>query len=106
MRAYPGSEGGGSSANLLNLELRNNLPYGFNLTGFSDLGHVTNYDGSQSYTLKGAGAALGWQNQSGLNLKSSWARRIGTNPNPTANGNDQDGSLIKNRFWLTINQQI
>ncbi len=106
VRAYPGSEGGGSSANLFNLELRDSLPYGFNLTGFFDMGHVINYDGSPSYTLKGSGAALAWQTSSGLNLKTTWARRIGSNPNPTANGNDQDGTLIKNRFWLTINQQI
>ncbi len=31
----------------------------------------------------------------------TFARRDGDNPNPTAAGNDQDGSLKKNRFWLT-----
>ena len=47
------------------------------------------------------GAALAWQGDNGLNLKAVWARRIGTNPNPTASGNDQDGSLDKNRLWLS-----
>ena len=28
-------------------------------------------------------------------------RRRGDNPNPTATGNDQDGSLRENRFWLS-----
>ena len=28
---------------------------------------------------------------------------MGGNPNPTAAGNDQDGSLTDNRFWLTAN---
>jgi hemolysin activation/secretion protein len=104
VRAYPTSEGGGSSGNLLNLELRGRLPQGFVLTGFYDHGHVSNYDGSQSYSLKGAGASLSWQAEFGLNLKATWAQRIGTNPNPTATGNDQDGSLHKNRFWLTASQ--
>ena len=53
------------------------------------------------YSLKGAGLALAWQGNSGLNLRATWARRIGDNPNPTATGNDQDGSLVSNRFWLT-----
>jgi hypothetical protein len=36
----------------------------------------------------------------GPGLKATWAHRLGDNPNPTATGNDQDGSLLKNRFWL------
>jgi hypothetical protein len=28
------------------------------------------------------------------------ANRLGQNPNPTSAGQDQDGSLIMNRFWL------
>jgi hypothetical protein len=36
----------------------------------------------------------------GPDFRATWARRIGDNPNPTATGNDQDGSLISNRFWL------
>jgi hemolysin activation/secretion protein len=100
VRAYPTSEGGGSTGILVNLELRWRLPQGFLLTGFYDHGHIANYDGSKSYGLKGAGLALAWQAGFGLNLKASWAHRIGSNPNPTANGNDQDGSLARNRFWL------
>ena len=49
----------------------------------------------------GAGLALGWQSSMGFNLKGIYARRIGSNPNPTASGNDQDGSKLLNRFWLT-----
>ncbi len=43
---------------------------------------------------------MAWLAGFGLNLKATWARRIGDNPNPTLAGNDQDGSLTKNRFWL------
>jgi hypothetical protein len=53
-----------------------------------------------SYQLKGAGLALAWQGPRGTALKATWARRIGDNPNPTTAGNDQDGSLVRDRFWL------
>ena len=114
VRAYPSSEGGGSEGELINLELRRKLPQGFNLTGFYDYGHVTvNHNNSFSgatalneCSLKGAGLSLAWQNGNGPSLKATWARRIGSNPNPTANGNDQDGSLLKNRFWLVASQQF
>jgi hypothetical protein len=38
----------------------------------------------------------------GLNFKATLARRIGDNPNPTPAGDDQDGSLVKNRIWLQV----
>ncbi len=109
VRAYPSSEAGGSAGQLLNVEARWRLPQGFSLTGFYDLGRITvNQDNSftgapalNDYSLKGAGLTLAWQGSAGVNVKASWARRIGDNPNPTATGNDQDGSLINNRWWLT-----
>lgn len=100
VRAYPSSEGGGDSGVLTSLELRMKLPEGFNLTGFYDYGHVRN-DAAMSYSLKGYGLSLGWQAPVGVNLKATWAHRIGDNPNPTATGKDQDGSLDKNRLWLS-----
>jgi hemolysin activation/secretion protein len=110
VRAYPSSEAGGSAGQLLNLELRYRLPQGLNLTAFYDIGQVSvntynNFAGAPAlndYSLKGAGLALAWQSNSGLNLKGTWARRIGDNPNPTTAGNDQDGSLVTDRIWLTV----
>ncbi|MDO8651220.1 MAG: ShlB/FhaC/HecB family hemolysin secretion/activation protein [Undibacterium sp.] len=107
VRAYPASEGGGSSGALTSLELRGRLPKGFVLTGFYDYGDVRNYDGGKSYALQGVGMTLAWQAEAslnGLNLKATLAQRIGSNPNPTANGYDQNGSLTKNRFWLAATQ--
>lgn len=101
VRAYPASEGSGSSGSLASLELRWRLPGGFTLSGFHDSGRVRNSGGVPSYGLKGVGMTLAWWNESGFNLKSTWARRLGTNPNPTATGQDQDGTLTKNRFWLS-----
>jgi hemolysin activation/secretion protein len=98
VRAYPSGEGGGSSGVMANLELRWKLPEGFVLTGFHDYGHVRN-DAAMSYSLKGTGLSLAWQTPLGLNLKAVWSHRLGANPNPVA-GNDQDGTLIRNRLWL------
>ena len=109
VRAYPANEGGGAAGKLLNLELRWRLPAGFNLSGFYDYGQVTvNRNNGlagaavpNDYSLRGAGLAAAWQSASGPSLKATWARRIGDNPNPTASGNDQDGSSIKHRIWLS-----
>jgi hypothetical protein len=45
--------------------------------------------------------SLAWQSGNGPSLKAAYAHRLGNNPNPTATGSDQDGSLLMNRFWLT-----
>ena len=109
VRAYPASEGGGAEGALLTLELRWRLPEGFNLTAFQDSGSVTvnrnnDYTGAASpkvIALRGSGLSLAGQSSSGLNLKLTWARRQGRNPNSTASGNDQDGSHVIDRLWLT-----
>ena len=50
--------------------------------------------------LKGVGAALGWTGRDGASVRVTWARRIGSNPNPTVTGLDQDGSKVRNRIWV------
>ena len=109
VRAYPSNEAGGSVGQLVNLELRTYWPHSLTLTGFYDWGQVhvnrdNHYAGAvvrNQLTLKGAGVGLTWLTHSGLSLKATWARRIGENPNPTAAGKDQDGTLQRDRFWLT-----
>ncbi|MEI7455320.1 MAG: ShlB/FhaC/HecB family hemolysin secretion/activation protein [Nitrosomonadales bacterium] len=108
VRAYPASEGGGAGGQMFTAELRGSLPHHFSLTGFYDWGQVTvnhnnNFAGApalNNYSLQGFGVSAGWLSDFGLNLKTTWARRIGANPNPTLTGTDQDGTLIRNRFWL------
>ncbi len=109
VRAYPMNEGGGSDAHLLNLELRQRLPYGFTMIGFFDYGrvlvnHNNHFGGAgapNGYDLTGGGISAVWQSDIGPTLKATWAHRIGGNPNPTATGYDQDGSLVVDRFWLS-----
>lgn len=101
VRAYPSSEGSGSSGDLAKLELRLRLQEGLVLSGFYDHGSVRNRDGTPSYELQGAGVSLAWQTETGLNLSATLAHRLGANPNPNLAGNDQDGSLTLDRLWLT-----
>jgi hemolysin activation/secretion protein len=101
VRAYPSNEGRGSSGDLAKLELRWRARSELAAALFYDHGRVRNHDGSPSYSLKGAGVALTWQSGADVNLTATLARRIGNNPNAGLSGRDEDGSLNKNRIWLT-----
>ncbi len=102
LRAYPLNEASGSTGWLTTAEVRGHLPWGFGLTGFFDAGHVDNPAiVGPSYTLKGGGFTLSWHSALGFALSATWAHRLGDNPHQTATGKDQDGSLIRDRFWLS-----
>jgi hemolysin activation/secretion protein len=108
VRAYPGSEGGGSEGQIVAVELRTRLAEAVNVTAFFDHGSVrvnrnndiTGAALQNRLALKGMGVSVGWTAPLGIGLKATLARRLGSNPNPTASGNDQDGSLKKTRLWL------
>jgi hemolysin activation/secretion protein len=110
VRAYPVNEGGGTDGLLADLEARERLPANFNLTEFLDWGsvHVNEKNDiagaavPNTDTLKGAGVSIGWLANFGLSVKATWAHRLGTNPDPTSTGDDQDGSHIENRVWLQV----
>lgn len=107
VRAYPGSEGVGAQGQLINLEMRWRASDSSSLIGFFDWGHVTLLRDKtastvlNAYALKGSGLAWVESLPGGVRLKFSWARRMGSNPNPSSTGTDQDGSLITNRYWLS-----
>lgn len=108
VRAYPSNEAGGAEGHLLTLEARLRLPANLNATVFYDAGSVTvnkknEFPGAapdNHQTLQGIGVAVGWIAPFGVSFRATLARRIGHNPNPSADGSDQDGSLKKNRVWL------
>ena len=54
-----------------------------------------------AYSLSGGGLALAWQWNNRASAKLTWARRTGSNPNPSATGNDQDGTLLQDRVWAS-----
>lgn len=110
VRAYPVIEGTGDDGWITTVEARYNIRPELQTIAFYDHGwikqsHDANYLGSPQVnagTLKGAGLGISWNQPGNFIVKAVWARRIGDNPfaNPL-NGKDQDGSLDKNRFWLT-----
>jgi len=108
VRAYPASEAGGSAGDLINLELRYRLPQNLSLAAFYDWGRVTvnkdnHFNGAavkNEIELQGAGLSLGWASPFAANFRLTWAHRIGSNPNPTSTGKDQDGTRDLNRFWF------
>jgi len=111
VRAYPSSEGSGSSGYLVNLELKRDLPMNFAVSGFYDIGHVKQFEdlgsntsligqGGNVATYKGVGAQLSWQGPYQSSFSGIVARRIGENPNPTSTGNDQDGTKRSNVVWV------
>ena len=115
VRAYPSGEAGGSTGQLVSLELRRQLGAQFQLSAFYDYGQVDQFKNNQradgtgamvvanGVALAGAGLALNWRATVGAQLKATWAQRIGTNPLATVTGNDTDGSLVKDRFWFSAN---
>lgn len=103
LRAYPVNEASGSTGWLATGEVRGSMPWGGSLTGFFDAGGVSNLAGNgQSYSLKGGGLTLTWRVLRGISMDVTWAHRLGDNPNPTATGQDQDGSFTRNRFWFSL----
>jgi hemolysin activation/secretion protein len=109
VRAYPSSEGGGAWGQLATLELRYQWGGGVTLAGFQDFGQVkTNPNNDfvgapalNEFALRGTGVSFAWQNATGMNLKAVVAQRVGSNPNATPAGMDQDGTLTNNRLWLS-----
>ena len=111
VRAYPTGEGSGSDGQMVQLELRQQLENGINMAAFYDWGqvwlqHDPNYPGGPQHNLntyKGIGASVGYTTEDGINIKATWARKVGNNPNPNPiNGNDQDGTRDRNRYWLQV----
>lgn len=112
VRAYPNGEAGGSTGTQLTLELRQNIAPQWEASAFYDWGQVHQYQRNRyagntlplvlrnRVTLQGAGLALAWNVTHSVELKASWAHRIGNNPLATASGADTDGSLHANRLWL------
>ena len=65
--------------------------------------NVDPYDGAAQpnrLRLEGAGLGLQWRPDASFSLKASWARRLQDNPTPR-DGKDQDGTLRRDRLWLS-----
>jgi len=120
IRAYPTSEGGGSLGQLLSLEWQRHFSLNQNkwtAAGFFDTGNVTvnknnqftNAASPNQYSLSGAGVWLGTTMRSAYGistLRLIAAHRLGNNPGASANGMDQDGSRVLNRYRFSLNHSF
>lgn len=113
IRAYPVNEASGDEGVLITMELRRNLISEVQLIGFMDYGHIvlnhTALEVSQgssntpnSYDLAGAGTGINIAiTKIKLNISFNISWPIGTNPGHLANGNDNDGTHKRPRFWIS-----
>jgi hemolysin activation/secretion protein len=108
VRAYPVGEASGPQGAVANIELRWALSSEWLITPFYDYGRVQKRTADQlpTYNLKGAGVSATWTAPDGWVAKATYARRMGSNPNAAVNGQDQDGSLRKDRVWLSVNRSF
>lgn len=108
VRAYPVGEASGPQGVLTNIELRWALSSKWLITPFYDHGRVQKRtaDALSDYSLQGAGVSVTWTGPKGWGAKTTYARRLGSNPNAADNGQDQDGSLRKDRVWASLNRSF
>ena len=62
---------------------------------------TTSGDPKSTLSLSGHGLSANWQGPGGISTRITWAHRNGNNPKPTASGTDSDGTLKRNRVWLS-----
>ncbi len=108
VRAYTTGQGAASQGNLTTFELRQNLPYQFQLAAFYDLANVQTWTSNpvintvdNNYTLQGYGLSLTWIGPYDLNVKAIWAQRTGPLSQSVTTYLEQNGGTSQNRFWLT-----
>ena len=116
VRAYPGSEGGGDSAQILNLEVRYDWPgstplgnlqlQAFYDAGWTQLHHDTRdiaiptATQRNRYGIAGAGIGLSFTQSGSHVIRMAYAGKVGDNPGRTTTGLDADSQADYARFWL------
>lgn len=108
VRAYPTGEAIGEDGALLNVELRklvSKTSYGdFNVFGFYDYGHVSQKrQMGKSYGIQGAGVGVSLAKSEVGTLNIAFAKKIGSNPNPSPLGFDADGESKSARVLIYAN---
>jgi hemolysin activation/secretion protein len=118
VRAYPVGEASGDAGQMVNVDLRVNLPmparYGtLQITGFYDAGQITMHinpwtnsiqtkTGENTYWLQGAGAELTYLYNNRVSVKGGWAHVIGDNPGLNLEGLDSENKKESDRIWLLV----
>lgn len=107
VRAYASGQGAASQGQLYTLELRKLLPQQTQLVIFYDEGRAQTWkfnpasnNVDNAYTLRGTGLSLSWQGPYGLQVKATWAHRLGQPSTSVSNSLAQNGGLDRQRLWL------
>ena len=107
VRAYASGQGSASQGQLYTVELRKQLPEPVQLALFYDEGRAQTWkfnpasnNVDNAYNLRGMGISATWQGPHAIQVKATWAQRIGAPSASVSNFLAQNGGLDRNRFWL------
>jgi len=114
VRAYPGSQGGGSQGGVVSAEFRQQLPNNLTASAFFDAGVVQQYknlfenwqgktNANNSYSLMGSGFGMKWS-EAKWNVTGSVAWMKGKNPLYSQKGEavNNDGLVTLPRAWINV----
>jgi hemolysin activation/secretion protein len=103
VRAFPASEGFASNGHMLNAELRMQFSPSFSVGFMRDRASVWEHEQTH-YRYQGYGIQWSWRITPQTQMRFVFARRDKANPLPNPiTGTDRDGSLERDRMWLSIN---
>lgn len=103
VRAFPASEGFASNGHMLNAELRMQFSPSFSVGFMRDRASVWEHEQTR-YRYQGYGIQWSWRITPQTQMRFVLARRDKANPLPNPiTGTDRDGSLERDRMWLSIN---
>lgn len=103
VRAYPAGEASAPQGRVVNLEVRYRMNPQWLLKPFYDHGKVEQrVNEPNDYSLKGAGVSLGWTGPQGWAAKATYAKRLGSSPDPLASTQ----AKAKDRVWLTVSRSF
>ena len=107
--AYNNGQLPATQGELLNLQLRQALPWRAQVTLFYDFGSVQTWktdpaanNVSNHYTVQDVGLGLSWRGPLGSSLTASWAHRLGTLDPSVTSYLELNGGLASSRVWLML----
>ncbi len=116
VRGFPNSEASGTNGIITSLEHRFTLSDKVQTKLFYDFGKIKQYEYTYSgwnssntslsnvYDISGLGFGLDVNMNPTSNLSFIYATKLSANPASDTNGNDNDGTDKKHRFWLSFNR--
>ena len=116
VRGFPNSEASGTNGIITTLEHRFSLSDKVQTKLFYDFGKVKQYEYtysgwnssnlslSNAYDISGLGFGFDFNLDPTSNMSFIYSSKLSANPASDSNGNDNDGTNKKHRFWLSFNR--